>query len=102
MRLKSIVHQKQGVAMALIATGVGSGLDIEGLIGQLMAAERLPVEQRLIKRETEITQDISALGSLKGALSTFQSTLSSVNAIDTYEKRNASSSSTRLLEGDYT
>ena len=78
--------------MALIATGVGSGLDIEGLIGQLMAAERIPVEQRLIKRETEITQDISALGSLKGALSAFQSTLSSVNAIDTYEKRNASSS----------
>ena len=79
--------------MALIATGVGSGLDIEGLIGQLMAAERIPVEQRLIKRETEITQDISALGSLKGALSAFQSTLSSVNAIGTYEKRNASSSS---------
>ena len=78
--------------MALIATGVGSGLDIEGLIGQLMAAERIPVEQRLIKRETEITQDISALGSLKGALSAFQSTLGSVNAIDTYEKRNASSS----------
>ena len=78
--------------MALSATGVGSGLDIEGLIGQLMAAERIPVEQRLIKRETKITEDISALGSLKGALSAFQSTLSSVNAIDTYEKRNASSS----------
>ena len=78
--------------MALIATGVGSGLDIEGLIGQLMAAERVPVERRLIARETEITQDISALGSLKGALSAFQSTLSSVNAIDTYEKRVASSS----------
>lgn len=78
--------------MALTATGVGSGLDIEGLIGQLMAAERIPVEQRLIKRETKITQDISALGSLKGALSAFQSTLSSVNATDTYDKRNASSS----------
>lgn len=83
--------------MALIATGVGSGLDIEGLIGQLMAAERIPVEQRLIKRETKITEDISALGSLKGALSTFQSTLSSVNAIDTYEKRNASSSNTSAV-----
>ena len=51
--------------MALIATGVGSGLDIEGLIGQLMAAERIPDEQRLVKRETEITQDISALGASK-------------------------------------
>ena len=83
--------------MALTATGVGSGLDIEGLISQLMAAERIPVEQRLVKRETEITQDISALGSLKGALSAFQSTLSSVNAIDTYEKRNASSSNTSAV-----
>lgn len=83
--------------MALIATGVGSGLDIEGLIGQLMAAERIPVEQRLIKRETKITEDISALGSLKGALSTFQSTLGSVNDIDTYEKRNASSSNTSAV-----
>ena len=54
--------------MALKATGIGSGLDIEGLVTQLMAAERQPIERQFLRRETSITRDISALGSLKGAL----------------------------------
>ena len=67
--------------MGITATGVGSGLDIDGLVSQLMAAERAPMDRRLLKRESNITSDISALGSLKSALSDFKGSLASVNSL---------------------
>ena len=83
--------------MALTATGIGSGLDVEGLVTRLMEAERLPLEQRLIRRETTITQDISALGSLKGALSSLQTGIVSANSPGTYSRKIASSSDSDSL-----
>lgn len=83
--------------MALTATGIGSGLDVEGLVTRLMEAERLPLEQRLVRRETTITQDISALGSLKGALSSLQAGLASANNPDIYSQKIASSSDSDSL-----
>ena len=68
--------------MAISATGLGSGLDIEGLVTQLVSAERMPIEQRIFRTERSLTTDISALGSLKSALSDLK----------TYSKRNATSS----------
>ena len=83
--------------MGITATGVGSGLDIDGLVTSLMAAERAPMDRRLLKREANITSDISALGGLKSALSTFKTSLTSANAISTYQQRNATSSNTSAL-----
>lgn len=82
--------------MAITATGVGSGLDIDGLVSQLMAAERAPLDRRLLKRETNITADISALGSLKNSLADFKATLPAANSLSTYQQRNASSSNVAL------
>lgn len=52
--------------------GLGSGLDIDGIVGRLMAVEQRPL---LILSNKEASQQaqISAYGSLKGALSSFQS-----------------------------
>ena len=83
--------------MGITATGVGSGLDIDGLVTQLMAAERAPMDRRLLRRESDITSDISALGSLKSALSDFKNSLSSVNSLSTYQQRNAVSSNFNAL-----
>ena len=83
--------------MSLTATGVGSGLDIEGLVTKLMEAERTPKEQRLLTRETDITSDISGLASLKGALSELQTSLSSANSLGTFNKRNVSSDQSNAL-----
>ena len=77
--------------MALTATGVGSGLDIESLVTKLMQAERLPKEQRLLARETDVTNSISGLASLKGALSELQTSLAGVNSLSTFEQRNVTS-----------
>jgi flagellar hook-associated protein 2 len=78
--------------MALTATGIGSGLDIEALVTKLMEAERVPKEQRLLTSEVAVTSSISGLGSLKSALSGLQATLASANSLSTFNQRNASSS----------
>ncbi|MCK9530858.1 MAG: flagellar filament capping protein FliD [Gammaproteobacteria bacterium] len=83
--------------MASIASmGVGSGMDIAGLVQKLVAAERQPAEQRLIRRETNLSVQLSALGSLKGAMADFQSALSSLKDISAFNKRTATSGNTDL------
>lgn len=78
--------------MALQATGLGSGLDIEGLVTKLMEAEAAPPTRRLLNRETQITSDISSLGTLKSTLADLRDSLSSISSLATFDKRNASSS----------
>ena len=59
--------------------GVGSGLDLSGLVANLLAAERAPLENSLNRREAQITSNLSGLGLMKGALSTFKSSLSGLS-----------------------
>lgn len=58
--------------MAITSSGIGSNLDVEGIVKQLMTAERQPVTQ-LETREAKLQAKISAYGSLKSALATLQS-----------------------------
>ena len=83
--------------MALTASGIGSGLDVEGLVTQLVAAERVPLERRLVKREANLTEDISALGTFKSALADLQSSLSAVNTPTTFQQKNASTSDSTVM-----
>lgn len=73
-------------------TGVGSGLDIEGLVTQLVSAERAPTESRLLRREAALTSEISAFGSFKGSLSAFENSLSALGNLSTFNQRDVSSS----------
>lgn len=57
--------------MAITSAGVGSGLDINGIISQLMAVESRPLSQ-LQAKEAKEQQKLSAYGQVKSALSTFQ------------------------------
>lgn len=81
----------------LTATGIGSGLDIEGLVTQLVAAERQPVDTRLTRQEISLTAELSAFGSFKGALASFQSSLSSLNTLSTFGQRTATSSNEDIV-----
>lgn len=58
--------------MALTATGIGSGLDINTIVGVLVDAEKIPKEAIFDKTEKSIEAKVSAMGTLKSALSTFQ------------------------------
>ena len=74
------------------ATGLGSGIDIEGLVSGLVNAERIPAEQRLLQRESKVTTLLSAFGTAKGSLSDLQSSLASLTDLATYSKISATSS----------
>ncbi|MDX2218602.1 MAG: flagellar filament capping protein FliD [Burkholderiales bacterium] len=63
--------------MAISAPGLGSNLDVNGLVTQLMAAEKKPIEALNI-REASIQAKLSAFGSIKGSLSSLKSALASL------------------------
>ena len=55
------------------AAGIGSGLDINSIVAQLVAIEREPIS-RLKTAATKIESQISAFGRLKGALAKLRDT----------------------------
>ncbi len=61
--------------MAIQSLGVGSGLDLEALVSQLLEAERTPKTQRLDTREAEVESTISGFGKLKSKMSEFEDVL---------------------------
>ncbi|MDO6641100.1 flagellar filament capping protein FliD [Shewanella sp. 5_MG-2023] len=61
--------------MALTATGIGSGLDINTIVGVLVDAEKLPKEALFDKTEETLDAKVSAIGTLKSKLATFQDAL---------------------------
>ncbi len=77
---------------SITAAGTGSGLDIETIIETLTEAERVPEATRLDTREIEIQADLSAYGSLKGALKDFQSAISGLTTLKELAARSATSS----------
>src|SRR5215470_12133512 len=64
----------------------GSVIDVNSLVSQLVASARAPKDAVISQQTQAVTTQISALGTLKGALSTFQDSLS---AIDTPTAFNA-------------
>ncbi len=60
---------------SITSSGIGSGLDVNSLVTQLVAAERAAPDARLAKIDTKLTTQFTALSQLKGSLGAFQSAL---------------------------
>jgi flagellar hook-associated protein 2 len=76
----------------LQSSGLGSGIDINGLVSKLVAAERAPAENRLTRTEKTTTTQISAFGALSGALSTLQASSSALKTENLFITHKATSS----------
>jgi flagellar hook-associated protein 2 len=76
----------------LSSPGLGSGLDINSLVTQLVAAEKQAPQAQITRAQTSTVTTISALGQLKGALSTFNTALDSLKSLDNFTARTATSS----------
>ena len=61
--------------MTITSTGVGSGLDVNALVTQLMSAERAPAETRMAGVEKDTRAQISAFGTLTSSLSALETAL---------------------------
>ncbi len=84
--------------MASISSlGAGSGLDLENLLSQLLAAETLPVENRLNTREANIQATISGLGAFKSALDELDGSVTTLTKPDTFSSRAATSSNNDIF-----
>jgi flagellar hook-associated protein 2 len=83
--------------MAISSTGLGSGLDIRSLVDQLVAAERAPAQGRLDRRQARLQTQLSAFGSLKGALSGFRDQVKSLADIKLFGQMKASSSKSDII-----
>lgn len=78
-------------------TGIGSGLDINSIVKAMVEAETAPKAAQLSRLEKATTTKISALGSLKGALSNFQTTMKDLNKMSLFENRTVVSSNANAL-----
>ncbi|MDP2266848.1 MAG: flagellar filament capping protein FliD [Thiobacillus sp.] len=77
------------------APGIGSGLDVNGIVSQLMAAERQPLAA-LNKQEQAYNQKLSAFGQVRSALASFQTALQGLSR-DKFQALSATSSNSLAL-----
>lgn len=70
--------------MPITATGLGSGLDVETLVAQLVLADVQPAEQRLNSEEAGFQAELSAYGIVSNELASFQSSIAAAANLGNY------------------
>jgi flagellar hook-associated protein 2 len=84
--------------MATITSlGIGSGIDVNGLVESLITAERELPQLRLDTREAELQAQLSSFGLLQGAMSSFKDTVSGMRTASSASALSAKSSDTSVL-----
>ncbi len=81
--------------------GIGSGLDVNGIVSQLMAVERQPLA-KLDAREASYQAKLSAYGSIKGAMAGFQTALQGLNSGSRFQALTATASDTEIFSASTT
>ena len=80
----------------LATPGLGSGLDINGLVSKLMAVEQQPLTQ-INTQESSYQSQISAYGTIKGYLSAFQTAAQNLESSANFTVTKASVADTTVL-----
>ena len=77
--------------------GAGSGLDLASIVTNIVAAQRQPTENLYNFKEAGLQAKLSAYGSFKSALSTFQDSLDGLTSVSAFQGMTASSSDTSVV-----
>lgn len=97
------------MSQGITFSGLSSGLDINGIVTQLMNLEKIPI-QRIQRQQALLTQDQSVYSGFRSRITSFTSALSGLNQASTFNPLTANSSSTdtatisassSALEGTY-
>lgn len=83
------------ITPTISSPGVGSGLDVNGIITKLMAIESIPM-QNLQKRQSGLQNEISALGQLTSSLSTFQTAMQGLTTAQLQARTATSADNTKF------
>ena len=82
--------------------GLGSGIDINGLVTKLVDAERVPVTKRLDRQEADVQAKITAMGTFKASLADFRSSLTGLKDASSFLKVTATSSDDSIVSASAT
>lgn len=87
--------------MGISTPGVGSGLDVNAIVSKLMEVESQPLVA-LQKRSASYDAKVSALGSVSGAVSTFQGLMGGLSSLTGFNQTTAISADTTVMVGTAT
>ncbi|PBS12442.1 flagellar hook protein FliD [Lysobacteraceae bacterium NML93-0792] len=79
--------------------GIGSGLDISGIVNQLVAADRAPQNARLNTLESQTKFKLSGLGTVKSAFDALKTALDGLQKVDALGARTVSSTTLSVASG---
>ena len=82
--------------MGISSAGIGSGLDVNGIVTSLMGVEQKPLTA-VTKQKNDYQSQVSAYGSLKSSLSTFQTAVSTLSTTSKFNAQTVTSSNTSVL-----
>ena len=82
---------------SITSAGIGSGLDINGLVTQLIDAEAAAPTARLASRQSDLELRLSAYGQLNSSLSSLTSSLSSLKSFATFRSYSTTSSDSDIF-----
>jgi flagellar hook-associated protein 2 len=82
--------------VGLSSPGIGSGIDVTTIVSKLMAVESAPLAD-FDKKSASYLAQVSAFGNLSGALGTFQSSLSGLTSLASFQTRTATPSDTSVM-----
>jgi flagellar hook-associated protein 2 len=86
----------------LSSPGLGSGLDINNLVSQLVAAEKAPRQTQITRQQSSTVTSLTALAQFKGALSAFNTALSPLKTVEAFAARGATSSDNDIFTASAT
>jgi len=82
--------------VGISSSGIGSGLDVAGLVAKLMQAEAAPLAN-FDKKAAALQSRMAALGKVSAAVGAFQGALTSINSAATFSALSAASSNRDVL-----
>ena len=82
--------------MAISSPGIGSNLDVTGIVSKLMSIESAPLTV-LQTKEASFLAKITSYGTVKSALSSFQTAVTALSSSSTFKALTASSSDSTVL-----
>ncbi len=80
----------------ITSSGVGSGIDVAGLVSKLVDAEYAPAETRLAVKEAGLQARLSGFGLIKAALDKLKSAVTALGASDLFSINKASSADDKM------
>lgn len=83
--------------MAIISSGIGSGLDINSIVTQLVDVQKAPQLQRLGVKEARLQAKLSGYGTLQGALAGLQQSLIALRSRTAFNTHGATAADPAVL-----